>query len=65
MESKPDTDSERMIALYIAAMKRNFGDESWAQVELYAQSAWASCRMDSDPEWPEVRERLKDAWCLP
>lgn len=62
MEKGRKAARERAVAAYIAAMKRTQGIECWERVERYAESAWGICRIEGDPEWPEVRERLKATW---
>ena len=62
MDPADEAAQERAVVAYIAAIKKTFGGEAWERVEPYAKSAWAISRLDGDPQWLEVRERLKAEW---
>lgn len=60
----PDTGNPVLDA-FVDAIRITFGKEPFEEIEGFLARAWAQCRIDGDPEWPDVREHVRDAWVSP
>lgn len=57
--------SEDTVETFLVAALEAFGLEPWGDVEPYVEKAWNGCRISGDPDWAEIRDRVRAAWAYP
>ena len=56
---------DSQVVAFIDAIKTAIGDEPFDEMERFLERAWVESRMPGDPEWPEVRDRMREEWARP
>lgn len=60
-----DSTGNPVLEAFIRAIRESFHDEPWEAIEPYAERVWIESRMDQDPDWQNIKERIRAHWPFP